>query len=116
MRTELFFSDSTARTHEQEAMSRGDMRFQAGGWHFYLFLGASNWGLEAKFIGTKKQRQNMRFVLADVVKAFTGLAGKFEVSPHEGGHRFRWARTDLSVEQTDLNIEQIAEQISQESR
>ena len=111
-----FFSDSTARKYEQVAMGQGDMRFTTGGWHFYLFLGASNWGLEAKFIGTKKQRQNMRFVLADVVKAFTGLAGKFEVSPHKGGHRFRWVRVDLSPPESSLDIEQLAEQISQESR
>jgi len=93
-----FFSPNTARAYEKEALLRGELRFQARGWEFHLLPGALNWGLAARFVGTKKQRLDMRFVLADTIKAFTGPAGSFEVFPHEGGHRVRWARTDINIQ------------------
>lgn len=87
-----FFSPSTGRAYAEIALSKGVHSFYTAGWACTLTRLDVVWQLDARFVGTKKQRQHFRMALADIVKGLVPEHGKFKIEPIKGGHRITWRR------------------------
>lgn len=87
------FSTNTADTYKRDALASGSYAFSTAGWACELKRTDALWKLEVRFTGTKRQRQNHRAALADVVKAFVPPGARFNIQPGGRGlHTITWAR------------------------